>query len=175
METTVDKLEAMFLKSEADLEYIEKRLKLDFINNTAENGGPPEENPAVMLENLRVIKAKHTALCSQVKDITTAQKDCMDSIKNNLGSVMELIQHFQQTIDVELHYAIRSEHLEAQYLNRAVCDQVAQPGLREAQSSRACKVRVGPVDEKNFIHLVDQGAEICQVNRREWSPGSSLS
>lgn len=109
METTVDKLEAMFLKSEADLEYIEKRLKLDFINNTAENGGPPEENPAVMLENLRVIKAKHTALCSQVKDITTAQKDCMDSIKNNLGSVMELIQHFQQTIDVEVQPRTESE------------------------------------------------------------------
>lgn len=27
-----------FLKSKADLEYIEKRLKLDFINVTAENG-----------------------------------------------------------------------------------------------------------------------------------------
>lgn len=31
-----------FLKSEADLEYIEKRLKLDFINSTAENGCPAE-------------------------------------------------------------------------------------------------------------------------------------
>uniref|UniRef100_A0A3Q3JYR0 Protein FAM33A n=1 Tax=Monopterus albus TaxID=43700 RepID=A0A3Q3JYR0_MONAL len=104
-------------RSEADLEYIEKRLKLDFINNTAENGGPPEENPAVMLENLRVIKAKHTALCSQVKDITTAQKDCMDSIKNNLGSVMELIQHFQQTIDVEVQ--IYTENLSNKTLSPA--------------------------------------------------------
>uniref|UniRef100_A0A3Q4GIE5 Spindle and kinetochore-associated protein 2-like n=1 Tax=Neolamprologus brichardi TaxID=32507 RepID=A0A3Q4GIE5_NEOBR len=33
METTVEKLEAMFLKAEADLDYIEKRLKLDFINS----------------------------------------------------------------------------------------------------------------------------------------------
>ncbi|XP_035522065.1 spindle and kinetochore-associated protein 2 [Morone saxatilis] len=102
METTVEKLEAMFLKSEADLEYIEKRLKLDFINSTAENGCPAEENPAVMLENLRAIKAKHTALCSQVKEIAAAQKESMDSIRNNLSSVMDVIQHFQQTTDVEV-------------------------------------------------------------------------
>lgn len=31
-----------FLKSKADLEYIEKRLKLDFINNIAENGSHAE-------------------------------------------------------------------------------------------------------------------------------------
>ncbi|KAI3373384.1 hypothetical protein L3Q82_021934 [Scortum barcoo] len=91
-----------FLKSEADLEYIEKRLKLDFINNTAETGCPAEENPAVMLENLRTIKAKHKALCSQVKEIEAAQTESMDSIRNNLGSVMQLIQHLQQTSDVEV-------------------------------------------------------------------------
>lgn len=30
------------MKSKADLEYIEKRLKLDFINNIAENGSHAE-------------------------------------------------------------------------------------------------------------------------------------
>ncbi|XP_078122998.1 SKA complex subunit 2 isoform X1 [Sander vitreus] len=102
METTVEKLEAMFLKSEADLDYIEKRLKLDFINSAAENGCPAEENPALMLENLRAIKAKHTALCSQVKEIAVAQKESMDSIRSDLSSAMELVQHLQQTTDVEL-------------------------------------------------------------------------
>ncbi|KAA8586361.1 hypothetical protein FQN60_000197 [Etheostoma spectabile] len=108
METTVEKLEAMFLKSEADLEYIEKRLKLDFINNAAENGCPAEENPALMLENLRAIKAKHTALCSQVKEIAAAQKESMDSIRNELSSAMELVQHFQQTADVEVPTAVEA-------------------------------------------------------------------
>ncbi len=55
-----------------------------------------------MLENLRAIKAKHRALCSQVKEIAAAQKESMDSIRNNLSSVMQLIQHFQQTTDVEV-------------------------------------------------------------------------
>lgn len=56
-----------------------------------------------MLENLRVIKAKHTALCSQLKEIAAAQKESMDSIRDNFIIVMGLIQHFQQTTDVEVH------------------------------------------------------------------------
>ncbi|XP_032388996.1 SKA complex subunit 2 isoform X2 [Etheostoma spectabile] len=122
METTVEKLEAMFLKSEADLEYIEKRLKLDFINNAAENGCPAEENPALMLENLRAIKAKHTALCSQVKEIAAAQKESMDSIRNELSSAMELVQHFQQTADVEVPPLTTSEQEAAELLGTAVSE-----------------------------------------------------
>lgn len=56
-----------------------------------------------MLETLRAIKAKHAALCTQVTEIAAAQKESMDSIRNNLGSVMELVQHFKQTTDVEVH------------------------------------------------------------------------
>lgn len=56
----------------------------------------------MMLENLRAIKAKHAALCSQVKEITAAQEESMDYIRNSLSSVMELMQHFQQTTDVEV-------------------------------------------------------------------------
>uniref|UniRef100_A0A8C4IQQ4 Protein FAM33A n=1 Tax=Dicentrarchus labrax TaxID=13489 RepID=A0A8C4IQQ4_DICLA len=126
METTVEKLEAMFLKSEADLEYIEKRLKLDFINSTAENGCPAEENPAVMLENLRAIKAKHTALCSQVKEIAAAQKESMDSIRNNLSSVMDVIQHFQQTTDVEVQPLTDSMQDSLQILGSAFSETTKQ-------------------------------------------------
>ncbi|XP_070839604.1 SKA complex subunit 2 [Chaetodon trifascialis] len=119
METTVEKLEAMFLKSEADLEYIEKRLKLDFINSTAENGCPTEDNPVVMLEKLRAIKAKHTVLCSQVKAIATVQKESIDSIRNNLSNVMELIQHFQQTTDVEVQPLTELVQESAEFLDTA--------------------------------------------------------
>ncbi|TKS83033.1 Spindle and kinetochore-associated protein 2 [Collichthys lucidus] len=108
-----------FLKSEADLEYIEKRLKLDFINSAAENGCPAEENPAVMLETLRSIKAKHTALCAQVTEIAAAQKESMDSIRNNLGSVMGLIQHFQETTDVEVQPPTESVQESAELLGSA--------------------------------------------------------
>ncbi|AWP00542.1 putative spindle and kinetochore-associated protein 2-like [Scophthalmus maximus] len=109
-----------FMKSEADLEYIGKRLKLDFINSTAENGCPTEENPAVMLENLRALKAKHTMLCSQLKEITAAQKESMESIRNNLGSVMKLIQHVQQTTDMEVEPLTGLEQESAELLSSAI-------------------------------------------------------
>ncbi|XP_010784378.1 SKA complex subunit 2 [Notothenia coriiceps] len=127
METTVDKLEAMFLKSEADLEYIEKRLKLDFINNASENGCPAKENPAVMLENLRAIKAKHTALSSQVKEIAAAQKESMDSIRNNLSTAMELVEHFQHTTDEQVDPATESEQESAELLGAAVSEPTETP------------------------------------------------
>ncbi|XP_035864729.1 spindle and kinetochore-associated protein 2 isoform X2 [Sander lucioperca] len=135
METTVEKLEAMFLKSEADLEYIEKRLKLDFINNTAENGCPAEENPALMLENLRAIKAKHTALCSQVKEIAVAQKESMDSISSDLSSAMELVQHLQQTTDVEVPPLTAPEREAAELLGTATSETTTEvPPALEASA-----------------------------------------
>ncbi|KAK1882434.1 Spindle and kinetochore-associated protein 2 [Dissostichus eleginoides] len=133
METTVDKLEAMFLKSEADLEYIEKRLKLDFINNTSENGC--KENPAVMLENLRAIKAKHAALSSQVKEIAAAQKESMDSIRNNLSTAMELVQHFQQTTDEQVDPATESEQESAELLGAAVSEPTETPPAAAASET----------------------------------------
>uniref|UniRef100_UPI003AAF9899 SKA complex subunit 2 n=1 Tax=Centroberyx gerrardi TaxID=166262 RepID=UPI003AAF9899 len=120
METTVEKLEAMFQKSEADLDYIEKRLKLDFVNQTTENGSPAEENPVVLLENLVAIKAKHTALCSQVKEIAAAQEESMDSIRRNLNSVMQLMQQFQETADVQVLPLTESEQEAAELLGSAV-------------------------------------------------------
>ncbi|CAL8275908.1 unnamed protein product [Arctogadus glacialis] len=98
METTVEKLEAMFQKSEADLDYIEKRLKLDFINaHHTGDGAPAEENLVGMLDSLGQIKAKHAALSTQVQEIATAQKESMDSIRGQLDGTLQLIQHFQQT------------------------------------------------------------------------------
>ncbi|KAM9846764.1 SKA complex subunit 2 [Aulostomus maculatus] len=122
MEATVEKLEAMFQKSEADLEYIERRLKLDFINSTAENGRFAGENPAVMLEKLRAIKAKHTSLCDQVKEIAAAQKESMDSIRGHLSGVTELIQNLQQTSGVEVPPPTEAEQEAAQLLNLGPTD-----------------------------------------------------
>uniref|UniRef100_A0A669EZK2 Protein FAM33A n=1 Tax=Oreochromis niloticus TaxID=8128 RepID=A0A669EZK2_ORENI len=110
-----------FLKAEADLDYIEKRLKLDFINSSAENGCPAENNLAVVLENLKAIKSKHSALCSQVKELTSAQKESVDSIRNNLSSVMELLQHFEQTTDMEVETLTESERESVALLSAVSC------------------------------------------------------
>ncbi|XP_037544088.1 spindle and kinetochore-associated protein 2 [Nematolebias whitei] len=113
METTVEKLEAMFLKSECDLEYMERRLKLDFLNSAAAEGSSAQENVSVMLENLKSIKSKHLMLKSQVKEIREAQKESMESIRTNLSRAMELIQHCQQTSDLQAEPVTESEHQSA--------------------------------------------------------------
>uniref|UniRef100_A0A674DTC6 Ska2 N-terminal domain-containing protein n=1 Tax=Salmo trutta TaxID=8032 RepID=A0A674DTC6_SALTR len=43
METAVDKLEAVFQKAQANMEYMEKQLRLDFLTNAPENT-PPSQN-----------------------------------------------------------------------------------------------------------------------------------
>lgn len=56
----------------------------------------------MILENLRSIRAKHAALCSQMTEITAAQKESMDYIRNSIGSAMDLMRHFQQVTHVEV-------------------------------------------------------------------------
>lgn len=94
--------------------------------NTAENGCPAEENPVVMLENVKAIKAKHSALCAQIKEIAAAQKESMDSIRNNLSSAMELIQHFQQTTDVKVESLTVSKKDSVALLGSAVSHNTAE-------------------------------------------------
>ncbi|XP_077447770.1 SKA complex subunit 2 isoform X2 [Stigmatopora argus] len=102
METTVEKLECMFSKSEADLDVIEKRLKLEAINHTEENGFSCE-SAVVMLERLGAIKEKHKVLRTQMTEVAAAQKMSILSIQDNLNSLTELVQHFQQTTSVKVH------------------------------------------------------------------------
>lgn len=56
----------------------------------------------MVMERLRALKAKHAALCSQVKEIAAVQKESMDSIRSNMEGAMKLVQRFQQTADVEV-------------------------------------------------------------------------
>ncbi|XP_028322685.1 SKA complex subunit 2 [Gouania willdenowi] len=119
MEATVEKLEAMFLKSETDLEYIEKRLKLDLINNAAENKCPTK-NLAMMMDTLKDVKRKHLLLCAEVKEITAMQKESMSSIQNHLNRAMELSLQLQQTAHVQIEPLNKSEQEAAALINSAV-------------------------------------------------------
>ncbi|XP_054482105.1 spindle and kinetochore-associated protein 2 [Anoplopoma fimbria] len=187
METTVEKLEAMFQKSEADLEYIERRLKLDFIKDTTENGCPAEENPAVMLENLRAIKAKHASLCSQVKEIAAAQKESMDSIRNNLGSAMEMVQQFQQTTDVEVQPLTESERESAELLGSAVSETITevpppvaasghqQPLSCEYEELSDAMLEAVPLSIRANIKLADLNVFYQQLQQHLGKDGGSVS
>ncbi|XP_016119118.1 spindle and kinetochore-associated protein 2 isoform X1 [Sinocyclocheilus grahami] len=98
---TVDKLEAMFQKAEADIEYVEKRLKFDFMASARE-AGTFEGNPVQLLENLSTIKARHAALCTQVEEIAVEQKRSMDSLRAHLDTTVQMVQQLQNTADVQV-------------------------------------------------------------------------
>ncbi|XP_061659837.1 spindle and kinetochore-associated protein 2 isoform X2 [Syngnathoides biaculeatus] len=82
---------------------MEKRLKLGQNNRAAANRFSNEESSVVMLERLRAIKDKYTALCSQMSEIAAAQKVSKFSIQENLNSNILLVQHIQRAIGVEVH------------------------------------------------------------------------
>ncbi|XP_053500652.1 spindle and kinetochore-associated protein 2 [Ictalurus furcatus] len=101
METAVDKLEAMFQKAEADIEYVEKRLKFDFMTSARENS-TAEGNPVQLLESLAAIKARHGALCVQMEEIAAEQKRSMDSIRSHLNTTVKLVEELQNTTDMQV-------------------------------------------------------------------------
>ncbi|KAK0148804.1 Spindle and kinetochore-associated protein 2 [Merluccius polli] len=125
-----NQLFVQFQKSEADLDYIEKRLKLDFINaNHTGDGAPAEENLVGLLEYLGPIKAKHAALSTQVKEITAAHKESMDSIRSQLDGTLQLIQHFQQTGITEISALTDSEREAAELCGQGPSQNTADKPL----------------------------------------------
>lgn len=131
METTIEKLEAMFLKSKADLEYMDKRLRLDFMTSAENTLHAEGESLAGILEKLSAIRSKHQALCSELVTVGLAQKDTVDSISINLGSTVDLIQQFHHTTAVEVQSltssVLRPPHLRDSALAEA------------ARESRTCR------------------------------------
>ncbi|KAL6472082.1 hypothetical protein MHYP_G00182700 [Metynnis hypsauchen] len=101
METAVDKLEALFQKAEADIEYVEKRLKFDFVTS-ARDSGAVEGNPVQLMENLAAVRARHSALCAQVEEIAAEQKRSMDSIRAHLETTVKLVEELQNTADIQV-------------------------------------------------------------------------
>uniref|UniRef100_A0A671LCC5 Protein FAM33A n=1 Tax=Sinocyclocheilus anshuiensis TaxID=1608454 RepID=A0A671LCC5_9TELE len=101
VQTAVNPDSNLFQKAEADIEYVEKRLKFDFMANVRE-AGTFEGNPVQLLENLSAIKARHAALCTQVEEITAEQKRSMDSIRAHLDTTVQLVQQLQNTADVQV-------------------------------------------------------------------------
>ncbi|KAI4880439.1 hypothetical protein NFI96_018422 [Prochilodus magdalenae] len=109
-----------FQKAEADIEYVEKRLKFDFMTSARESGAV-EGNPVQLLENLAAIKARHSALCAQVEDIAAEQKRSMDSIRAHLDTTVKLVEELQNTADIQAPPLSEAE----QEAREALCSSVA--------------------------------------------------
>ncbi|CAB1316512.1 unnamed protein product [Coregonus sp. 'balchen'] len=161
METAVDKLEAMFQKAEADMEYMEKRLRLEFLTSAPENGAA-EENPVKLLENLSAIKVRHAALCAQVQEIAAEQKQSMDSIRAHLDTTVQLVQQLQQTADVEIPPLTETEQESAEFLGLSVNQNTAEEGEFEELSEAT--LEAVPRSVRSNVKLADLNAFYKQLH-----------
>ncbi|XP_061105029.1 spindle and kinetochore-associated protein 2 isoform X1 [Conger conger] len=163
METAVNKLEAMFQKAEADLEYIEKQLKFECMTNVPENGGA-EENPVKLLENLSAIKVRHKALCTQMEQISVEQKQSVESIKGYLNTTMQLVQELQQTADTEVPPLTEKEKEAAEVLGLSIPQHMAENS--PALTHQPAPVQSQDVKTTKFVELSEADFEAVPLRLR---------
>nr|XP_033777475.1 spindle and kinetochore-associated protein 2 [Geotrypetes seraphini]XP_033777476.1 spindle and kinetochore-associated protein 2 [Geotrypetes seraphini] len=100
METAVNKLEAVFLKAECDLDYIEQKLEFEIRKSLPDNS-VEQENPVKLLEELSLVKLRYKSLCGQMEKISAQQKETMDCMHTTLVNTIRLVQHLQHQVDFE--------------------------------------------------------------------------
>ncbi|MBN3293926.1 SKA2 protein, partial [Polypterus senegalus] len=118
MEPAVNKLEAMFQKAEADLQYVEKKLESDFMVMLPENA-TAEENPVKLLEKLSAVKSRHKALCAQMQEIALEQKNSISAMQSHLNTAIHILQKLEQSTSVEIPPLTEQEKQAAVHLK---CD-----------------------------------------------------
>ncbi|KAJ8342913.1 hypothetical protein SKAU_G00328410 [Synaphobranchus kaupii] len=164
METAVNTLEAMFQKAEADLEYMEKRLKFEFMTNDSESGAA-EENPVKLLENLSAIKVRHKALCTQMEEIAVEQKQSVESIRSYLNTTVQLVQELHQTADTEVPPLTEKEKEAVDVLGLPVPQHMTEAAPVQSQKLKATKfVELSKADFEAVPRSVRSNTKLADLN-----------
>ena len=99
MEATVDKLEAMFHQAECDIDYISRKLDLEFSNDQVENEAL--QNPKKMLEKISEIKSEFSDIVKEAEAIKMAQIEAVDFFKTQLTTACAALQKLQDSANME--------------------------------------------------------------------------
>ncbi|KAJ8402204.1 hypothetical protein AAFF_G00370690 [Aldrovandia affinis] len=172
METTVNKLEAMFQKVEADLEYMEKQLKFEFMTNVPENGAAEQGNPVKLLENLSIVKVRHKALCAQVEEIAVEQKQSVESIRSYLNNTVQLVQELQLAADLQVPPLTNKEQEAAEIFSSPYSQCTAEnsptsetPAPEQSQALNECEfVELSEADFKAVPRSVRSNTKLADLN-----------
>ncbi|NWY70868.1 SKA2 protein, partial [Erithacus rubecula] len=89
-----------FQKAESDLDYIQRRVEFEIMKSLPDDTAA-EENPAVLLKELPVLKSRYQSLCAQMEEISLEQKESMQSIRAALEKTMRIVQALQQQTGLE--------------------------------------------------------------------------
>ncbi|OCT92284.1 spindle and kinetochore-associated protein 2 [Xenopus laevis] len=101
METSVNKLEALFQKAESDLDYIEQKLEFEIRKSLPEDASV-QENPVKLLEQLATVKLRFKTLSAQLETIAADQQKSVDGIQATIGNTLKMVQHLQQQTDFQV-------------------------------------------------------------------------
>ncbi|KAI0241850.1 Spindle and kinetochore-associated protein 2 [Lamellibrachia satsuma] len=88
----VDKLEAMFNKADADLDYLSRKLEFE-VECKEENAG--QMNTSVLLRRIAEVKHEFAAIVKEVEAIKDAEKEAMDFFRGELVNVCQLLTNLQ--------------------------------------------------------------------------------
>uniref|UniRef100_A0A8C3QNU7 Protein FAM33A n=1 Tax=Cyanoderma ruficeps TaxID=181631 RepID=A0A8C3QNU7_9PASS len=116
METAVTRLETLFQKAESDLDYIQRKVEFEIMKSLPDDTAA-EENPAALLKELPALKSRYKSLCAQMEEISTEQKESMQSIRAALEKTMKIVQELQQKTGLESLPLSAEEQTAAQQLN----------------------------------------------------------
>ncbi|XP_027759138.1 spindle and kinetochore-associated protein 2 isoform X2 [Empidonax traillii] len=100
METALAKLEAMFQKAEADLDWIQHRLEYEIRRNLPDDA-LPEEDPLAVLEGLSAAKARYKALCARMNRISREQKEATEGLQASVENTLRIVLDLQQKACLE--------------------------------------------------------------------------
>ncbi|XP_046351551.1 spindle and kinetochore-associated protein 2-like [Haliotis rufescens] len=96
MEKSVETLEAMFQKTESDLDYLSRKLDFEF-----DNSGNAEANPVRLMQKVSEIKKEYGNIVQEAVAIQETQKEAMDYFRSQLLSACQMLQKLQTDTEAE--------------------------------------------------------------------------
>lgn len=93
MEKTVDNLELMFDKANADLNHLTLRLERQL--DLEKGKGEQQQNPLRLLKEIEGVKTEYTNLRQEIAGIQAAQKDAVDFLRAQLLAMSGMVQKLE--------------------------------------------------------------------------------
>ncbi|XP_029651561.1 spindle and kinetochore-associated protein 2 [Octopus sinensis] len=144
IEKSVEFVEALFQKSESDLNHIERKLEFQF-----QDGFSKEENPVRLMKKVAAIKKEFLEVVEETKKLQDAQKEITDNFREQLSVLMQLREH----IDCKINNPKREPSVEVQafeqLLGLPICAEITKsepnPVNTIEESPPDCETEVKPV------------------------------
>ncbi|XP_071848639.1 SKA complex subunit 2-like [Apostichopus japonicus] len=99
LESSVEKMEAMFSKADSNIEYLSRKLNDDFCQGMGEDSS--ELSPLEMKRRLQQVKKEFNSLQDDAESIKKAQEEMMSQFKNQIVAASQAIQRLQITTGLD--------------------------------------------------------------------------